>query len=90
MGHTLAEKIIMKIAEGLDLSIKEKLPVEFKCRCSRDKVIDMLAGLSPKELTEIAQDEITEVHCQFCNEIYKFTAEEITAVRNKILNNQLD
>ena len=42
------EKIIMKIAEGLDLSIKEKLPVEFKCRCSRDKVIDMLAGLSPK------------------------------------------
>ena len=84
------EKIIMKIAEGLDLSIKEKLPVEFKCRCSRDKVIDMLAGLSPKELTEIAQDEITEVHCQFCNEIYKFTAEEITAVRNKILNNQLD
>ena len=84
------EKIIMKIAEGLDLSIKEKLPVEFKCRCSRDKVIDMLAGLSPKELTEIAQDEITEVHCQFCNEIYKFTAEEIIAVRNKILNNQLD
>ena len=84
------EKIIMKIAEGLDLSIKEKLPVEFKCRCSRDKVIDMLAGLSPKELTEIAQDEVTEVHCQFCNEIYKFTAEEITAVRNKILNNQLD
>ena len=84
------EKIIMKIAEGLDLSIKEKLPVEFKCRCSRDKVIDMLAGLSPKELTEIAQDEITEVHCQFCNEIYKFTAEDITAVRNKILNNQLD
>ena len=43
------EKIIMKISEGLELSIKEKLPVDFKCRCNREKVIDMLAGLSPRE-----------------------------------------
>ena len=78
------EKIIMKIAAGLELSIKEKLPVEFKCRCSKDKVINMLAGLSSKELSEMEQDEVTEVHCQFCNEIYKLTPEEIQAVKRKI------
>ena len=84
------EKIIMKISEGLELSIKEKLPVDFKCRCNREKVIDMLAGLSPKELSEMEQDEETEVHCQFCNEIYKFNTEEIRAVKNKISDNTLD
>ena len=78
------EKIVMKIAEGLELSIKEKLPVEFKCRCSKEKVIDMLATLSPKELSEMEQDEVTEVHCQFCNEIYKLTSKEIKAIKNKI------
>ena len=50
----------------------------------------MLAGLSPKELSEMEQDEETEVHCQFCNEIYKFNTEEIRAVKNKILDNTLD
>ncbi|MGE4589402.1 MAG: Hsp33 family molecular chaperone HslO [Acidaminococcaceae bacterium] len=78
------EKIVMKISEGLALSIKEKLPVEFKCRCSKEKVIDMLATLSSEELSEMEQDEVTEVHCQFCNEIYKLTSKEIKTIKNKI------
>ncbi len=84
------EKIIAKIAEDLEISVKEKLPVEFKCRCSKQKVLDMLSGLSLDELSEMEQDEETEVHCQFCNEIYKFNTEEIRAVKNKISDNTLD
>lgn len=88
-GYT-PEKIVMKIAEGLEISIKEKLPVDFKCRCSREKVTGMFSGLSSAELSEIEQDEVTEVHCQFCNEVYKFSAEDIRAAKNKISESTLD
>lgn len=75
------EEIIRKIAAGLNVSIKETTPVDFKCRCSREKVIDMLAGLSNKDLGEMEEEEISEVHCQFCNELYKFTSAEIKALK---------
>ena len=75
------EEIIRKIAAGLNVSIKETTPVDFKCRCSREKVIAMLAGLNAKDLSEMEEEEISEVHCQFCNELYQFTDSEIKALK---------
>ena len=80
--HT-PEEIIKKIAAGLKISIKETLPVDFRCRCSREKVIDMLAGLAEKDLKDMANDEVSEVHCQFCNELYQFTSDEIREIKSK-------
>ena len=81
-GHN-PEEIIKKIAAGLKISIKETLPVDFRCRCSREKVIDMLAGLAEKDLKDMANDEVSEVHCQFCNELYRFTPDEIREIKSK-------
>lgn len=74
------EKIIRIIARGLDVDIKESVPVHFKCRCSRERILDALASLNSDALHELEQDEVTEVHCQFCNSTYNFTKEEITAL----------
>lgn len=71
------EKIIGIIGRDLDVDYKESLPVEFKCRCSRERILDALASLDAHSLEEMSHDEITEAHCQFCNTTYKFTAEEI-------------
>ena len=71
------EKIIGIIGRDLDVDYKESLPVEFKCRCSRERILDALAGLDVHSLEEMSQDEITEAHCQFCNTTYKFTKDEI-------------
>lgn len=76
IGYT-PEKIIGIIGRDLDVDYKESLPVEFKCRCSRERILDALAGLDANSLEEMSQDEITEAHCQFCNTTYKFTQEEI-------------
>ena len=76
IGYT-PEKIIGIIGRNLDVDYKESLPVEFKCRCSRERILDALAGLDANSLEEMSQDEITEAHCQFCNTTYKFTQEEI-------------
>ena len=75
------EEIIKKVGEGLDVSIKETIPVELKCTCSREKVLEMLAALSEKDREEIGQDDKTEVHCHFCNKSYLFPKSEILGLK---------
>ncbi len=74
------EKIIQILARGLDYDIKESVPVEFKCRCSREKILNTLAALDKSTLDEIKEDKETEVHCQFCNSTYTFTQDEVRAI----------
>lgn len=76
IGYTPA-KMIEILGRGLDVDIKESLPLQFKCRCSRDRILAALGALDKKSLTELAQDEVTEAHCQFCNTTYSFTQQEV-------------
>lgn len=79
------EDIVRRIARGLASDIKESLPVAFSCRCSREKVLGMLAALPAEDIAELRQDEITEVHCQFCNEAYRVGQAEIREIVGKKL-----
>ncbi|HIU63873.1 MAG TPA: Hsp33 family molecular chaperone HslO [Candidatus Avacidaminococcus intestinavium] len=74
--HT-PEAIIGIITKGLQVDIKEKEPVEFACRCNRERVRGMLMGLPQEDLIEMEEDTTSEIHCQFCNKLYQFTPEEI-------------
>ncbi len=76
IGYT-PTKMIEILGRGLDVDIKESLPLQFKCRCSRDRILAALGALDKKALTELAQDEVTEAHCQFCNTTYSFTQQEV-------------
>lgn len=76
IGYTPA-KMIEILGRGLDVDIKESLPLQFKCRCSRDRILSALGALDKKSLTELSQDEVTEAHCQFCNTTYSFTQQEV-------------
>ncbi|WP_337365968.1 Hsp33 family molecular chaperone HslO [Phascolarctobacterium sp.] len=82
LGYTPA-KMIETIARGLDVTIKESMEVAFKCRCSRAKVLETLAALGQEDIASMSEDEETEVHCQFCNETYKFTRDEIAGLLKK-------
>ena len=82
IGYT-PEKIIEILGRGLDVDIKETIPVQFKCRCSREKILAALGNLDHASLDELAHDEVTEAHCQFCNTTYTFTQAEIQGLLNK-------
>ena len=71
------ERIIGILGRDLDVDIKETVPVHFKCRCSRESILMALSRLDKKSLAELAQDEVTEAHCQFCNSTYNFAQKEI-------------
>ena len=74
------EKMIGIIGRELEVDIKESYPVEFKCRCSRERIESALMSIDKASLEEMSQDEVTEAHCQFCNTTYKFTTDEIKAL----------
>lgn len=82
LGYT-PEKMIETIARGLDVTIQESIELSYKCRCSREKILGALATLGQEDISDMSQDEETEVHCQFCNETYKFSGEEIARLLKK-------
>lgn len=60
------------------LKVKEldRQPVDFFCRCTRERFIDALAMLNYNDLKEISDDG-QELVCHFCNEHYYVSKEEI-------------
>ena len=82
LGYT-PEKMIETIARRLDVTIQESIELSYKCRCSREKILGALATLGQEDISAMSQDEETEVHCQFCNETYKFSGEEIARLLKK-------
>ena len=76
-GHT-PESLLEKVLEGFDMEINEKVPTEFYCNCSKERVEKALISTGKKELQEMIDDGKTiEVNCHFCNRSYSFSVEEL-------------
>ncbi|MCF6094680.1 Hsp33 family molecular chaperone HslO [Microaerobacter geothermalis] len=61
-----------------DLKILERRSLYFSCRCSVERVKNMLVSLGREELNDMIKNEQeTEIICQFCNEKYVFKKQEI-------------
>ena len=79
------EDILGQVCGDLGVVFMETTPVEYKCYCSRQRVTDALISLGKKELTEIAQEgKDFPVECQFCDEKYLFTPEDIRNILKEL------
>lgn len=79
-GNT-PEQILELVLGDMGLEITEKMPVQFKCNCTKERVEKVLLSLGKKELKEmIAEGEEVKLHCHFCNKDYGFTVEELKAL----------
>ena len=75
------EEIAMKALEGLNPNVLDDFEVGYKCDCTKERVERALMSLGNDQLEELAEDEVTEVKCQFCDKAYHFTREEIKALK---------
>ena len=65
-------------------SLLEKVPTEFYCNCSRERVEKALISIGRKELNEMIQEgKSIEMNCHFCNKNYEFTVEELKEILRK-------
>ncbi|GJM82401.1 33 kDa chaperonin [Paenibacillus sp. HMSSN-139] len=61
-----------------DVQVLEEMDIVFACNCSRERVERTLISLGRKELEELRNEgKETEVVCDFCNEPYSFTPEDL-------------
>lgn len=81
------EQILQKLLGGLDVQILEKVPVEYRCYCSRERVERALISMGREDLLKLAGERTQhEMSCQFCDTKYIFTSQEIIALSGQIKN----
>ena len=76
------EDILNYYLGELDLKITESVPARFYCDCGRERVLDAIAAIGDRDLTDIIEDgRDIEVKCHFCNTAYRFTIDELKKLR---------
>ena len=72
------EELLKEVLKGLKFRIMESKEVQYSCRCSRERVAALLAGLDPEEINQTLKEQgRVEVGCHFCDKSYEFSREEI-------------
>lgn len=81
----LPEEILNRLLGEENVKILDKMPVQFKCDCSKEKFSAALISLGTKELQEmIDEDHGAEAVCHFCNNKYQFDENELTELITEI------
>ena len=72
------EHLLRQVMSDFELKILETTPVEYRCYCSRERVERALISLGKDELESILKEQGgCELNCQFCDEVYHFSAEDL-------------
>ena len=72
------EDILKYIIKDGSVEILEKIPVQYYCNCSKDRVSRVISSLGRSDLQEmIDEGRPVEVNCHFCNSHYVFDMEDL-------------
>ena len=75
------DAVISQVRFSLDPREAERHGVEYRCTCSRERVAEALRSVGEAELRSMAAEgRDAEVSCQFCDKVYRFTPEDLTAL----------
>ena len=75
------EALLRRALPGLELEILEKSPIAYRCDCSRERMERALVSLGREELRAMIDEQGgTELTCRFCDNIQRFSKEELEAL----------
>ncbi|MCM3397990.1 Hsp33 family molecular chaperone HslO [Oceanobacillus profundus] len=79
-GNT-PEQILQRLFDN-EVKILETMPIEFRCKCSKERLANAIIGLGSEEIQNmIDEDHGAEASCHFCNETYYFTEAELEELK---------
>ncbi|GAA0439459.1 redox-regulated molecular chaperone HslO [Lentibacillus halophilus] len=79
---TSPEGILERLFEVDKVTVHGRLPVRFQCKCSKERLQRAVTGLGKEEIQSmIDEDHGAEATCHFCNEVYRFTEEELQELK---------
>ena len=75
------EALLHRALPGLELEILEKSPIAYRCDCSRERMERALVSLGREELRAMIDEQGgAELTCRFCDNIQRFSKEELEAL----------
>lgn len=81
------EEILNRILGEENVKIVEKMPVEFHCDCSKEKFARAIISVGQEAIEEmINEDHGAEAVCQFCENKYHYTEEELQVLLAEALS----
>lgn len=79
------EALLRTVLSDFDVEILETNPISYQCYCSRDRVERALISMGVRELEDLlAEQGGCELGCQFCDRIYRFTAQELESLIHRM------
>jgi molecular chaperone Hsp33 len=79
MGYDLEHIASKMLLKGLESEVLEEKNPEYRCGCSRKKMLAAVNMLKKEEIKdELGKNGFIEVKCHFCNKSYKFKAKDFS------------
>ena len=81
--HT-PEKMMEDLLGDMDMKIYEKVPTQFHCNCSKERVEKAVISVGKKEIQNMIDDgEPIEVNCHFFNTHYHYSVDDLKRMLNE-------
>lgn len=78
------EDILKEVLRGFDIEFVDKREIGYRCQCSRERVERAIISLGKREIRHMIQEQGgAELTCQFCDQVYRLSAEELEALAEK-------
>lgn len=71
------QRLLYRLFHEEDVRAFQSQSLTFECRCSREKVENMLSRFPAEDLEDMAEDGEIRVTCEFCNRRYAFPPGEL-------------
>ena len=65
-----ANDLLFRLFNEDGVRVYERHGIERDCRCTRDKIVNMLTSMPSEALADMAVDGVLEVTCEFCSNEY--------------------
>ncbi len=80
------EDILLTVTEGIDMFMyQNETKPAYVCDCTRERVSSALLGMGSEELRALIDEQgQAEVTCQFCDNVYNFSREDLETLYTKL------
>lgn len=71
------EQLLFNLFHGEGVAAGRARPLAYGCRCSRQRLSEILGGFTPEELDHMSVDGTVVMTCEFCNVDFRFPRNDL-------------